>query len=316
MEPSRNLVDIFSEAGLEPKQMSNGQFRMKCPFRDNHKDGSGQMSFFVTPDMNSYHCFSCHEHGNLIRLLTTVFGVNYFEAVGMVRLSDHTPEKKDFDLDIFWDVDQPPEEFLSRGLTEETLKHFRIGTDPDGRIVIPYYKDFNNPTLLLGYQTREYVRGDRIVRNNKGFDKETYLYNYCPKEFSYVVVVEGQSDVLRLYQFGYNASALMGSHISDAQVKMLSKFDKVYLALDNDVPGRRATEEVYALLKDHVNIRLVPYTTKDPCECTVKREWETAFVNSTDYMQYALEMSIGWEDYLEMKDDVLRQIRKRDGLRK
>lgn len=274
------------------------------------------MSFFVTPDKNAYHCFSCHEHGNLIRLLTTAFGVNYFEAVGLVRLTDHTPTKKDFDLDLSWDINLPPDEFLSRGITEETLRHFLIGTDPEGRIVIPYYRDFNNPTLLLGYQTREY-RGDlRIVRNNKGFDKETYLYNYCPKEFNYVVLVEGQSDVLRLYQFGYNATALMGSHISDAQVKMLSKFDKVYLALDNDIPGRRAIEEVYALLKDHVNIRLVPYTTSDPCDCTVKRDWETAFVNSTDYMQYTLEMSLGWDEYLEMKDDVLRQIRKRDGLRK
>ena len=316
METSRSLIDIFREAGLEPKQQSNGQIRMKCPFRDNHKDGSGQMSFFVTPDKNAYHCFSCHEHGNLIRLLTTVFGVNYFEAVGLVRLTDHTPVKKDFDLDLSWDINLPPDEFLSRGITEETLRHFLIGTDPEGRIVIPYYRDFNNPTLLLGYQTREY-RGDlRIVRNNKGFNKDVYLYNYCPKEFSYVVLVEGQSDVLRLYQFGYNATALMGSHISDAQVKMLSKFDKVYLALDNDIPGRRATEEVYASLKDHVSIRLVPYTTSDPCDCTVKRDWETAFVNSTDYMQYTLEMSLGWDEYLEMKEDVLRQFRKRDGLRK
>ena len=63
METSRNLVDIFSAAGLEPKQMSNGQIRMKCPFRDNHKDGSGQMSFFVTPDKNAYQIgrASCRE---------------------------------------------------------------------------------------------------------------------------------------------------------------------------------------------------------------------------------------------------------------
>ena len=316
METSRTLLDIFSDAGLEPKQMGNGQIRMKCPFRDNHKDGSGQMSMFVSPDKNAYHCFSCHEHGNLIHLLTTMFKVNYFEAVGMVRLTDYTPDKKEFDLDLSWDVDLPPVEFLSRGLTEETLRHFRVGTDPDGRIVIPYYKDFNNPTVLLGYQTRGYMGDTRIVRNNKGFDKETYLYNYCPKEFSYVVLVEGQSDVWRLFQFGYNATALMGSHISDEQIKMLSKFDKVYLALDNDEPGRRATEEVYALLKDHVNIRLVPYTTSDPCDCIVKREWENAFVNSTDYMQYTLEMSLGWDGYLAMKDDVLRHLRKRDGLRK
>ena len=310
----RTLLDVFRDAELEPKQMSNGQIRMKCPFRENHKDGSGRMSFFVTPDKNCYHCFSCGESGNLIRLLTTTFGVNYFEAVGLVRLTDYTPDKKDFDLDLAWDIKVPPDEFLSRGITEETLEHFRVGTTPDGRIVIPYYKDFDNPTTLLGYQTREY-RGDmRIVRNSVGFDRDGYLYNYSPKEYNYAVLVEGQSDVMRLYQFGYNATALMGSHISATQVKMLSKFDKIYLALDNDLPGRRATEEAYYFLKDHVNIRLVPYTTSDPCDCSVKKDWETAFVNSTDYMQYALEMSMGWENYLEMKDEVLSSIRKRGGL--
>lgn len=313
-KPAKTLLEIFAEAGLEPKQMSNGQIRIKCPIRDNHKDGSGQMSCFVSPDKNAWHCFSCHEHGNLIHLLTKQFGVNYFEAVGLVRLTDYTPEKKEFDLDLMWDVNVPPAEYLSRGITEETLAHFRIGTASDGRIVIPYYKDFNNPTVLLGYQTREY-RGDlRIVRNSKGFDRDGYLYNYLPKEYSYTILVEGQSDVMRLYQFGYNATALMGSHISDTQVKMLAKFDKVYLALDNDLPGRRAVEEVYALLKDHVNIRLVPYTTADPCDCTNKRDWESAFVNSTDYMQYTLEMSMGWDEYLDMKDDVLRSLRKRGGL--
>jgi 5S rRNA maturation endonuclease (ribonuclease M5) len=240
--------------------------------------------------------------------------VNYFEAVGLVRLTDYSVERRDFDLDLSWDVKRPPEEFLSRGITEETLEHFRIGTTSDGRIVIPYYKDFSKPTVLLGYQTREY-RGDlRIVRNSKGFDRDGYLYNYSPKEFSYTVLVEGQSDVLRLFQFGYNATALMGSHVSKAQVGMLSKFDKVYLALDNDLPGRQATEEVYALLKDHVNIRLVPYVTKDPCECTSKKEWETAFLSSTDYMQYTLEMSQSWPDYLDMKDKVLRLLAKRDDL--
>lgn len=306
---SKSLLEIFSE--FEPKQMSNGQIRMMCPFRENHKDGSGQMSFFVNPEINGYHCFSCHEHGNLIRLLTTRFKVNYFEAVGLVRLTDYKVERADFDLDLAWDVKQPPEEFLSRGISEETLEHFRIGTTSDGRMVIPYYKDFSNPTDLLGYQTREYRDDLRIVRNSKSFDRDGYLYNYSPKEFSYTVLVEGQSDVLRLYQFGYNATALMGSHISDTQVEMLSKFDKVYLALDNDLPGRRATEEVYALLKDHVNIRLVPYTTSDPCDCVRKKDWETAFLNSTDYMQYTLEMSMSWPEYLDMKDEVLKMLKKR-----
>ena len=53
---SSNLLDIFSE--FSPQLMSNGQIRMECPFRENHTDGSGKMSFFVSPDINAYHCFA------------------------------------------------------------------------------------------------------------------------------------------------------------------------------------------------------------------------------------------------------------------
>lgn len=304
----RTLLEIFDD--YSPKVMSNGQIRMECPFRDKHKDGSGQMSFFVSPDINAYHCFSCKSKGNLVRLLTTKFGVNYFEAVGMVRLTDYKPEKKEFDLDLMWDVNTPPEEFLSRGYDKKTLKYFRVGMTEDGLICIPYYKDFSKPIDLLGYQTRVY-EPDRIVRNSKGFDKKDYLYN-LDFSYSYVVVVEGQSDVWRLHQFGYNATGLGGSDMSSWQSSQLSKFDRVYLALDNDSAGRRATEICHYLLKNHTDVRLVPYETKDPGSIETKKEWVDAFQNNTDYVVYSMEMSMGWEGYLEMRDEVIEELKRRE----
>jgi hypothetical protein len=74
---------------------------MECPFRENHEDGSGRISFFVSPDKNAYHCFSCNEHGNLVNLLTTKFEVGYFDAMELVTISDF--EKKDspeFELNL------------------------------------------------------------------------------------------------------------------------------------------------------------------------------------------------------------------------
>lgn len=304
----KTLLEIFDD--YSPRIMSNGQIRMECPFRDKHKDGSGNMSFFASPDINAYHCFSCKSKGNLVSLLTTKFGVNYFEAVGMVRLTDYTPEKKVFDLDLIWDIHKAPEEFLSRGYTRDTLKHFRVGITDDGEILIPYYKDFVKPFELLGYQTRVY-EPDRRVKNSKGFDKVDYIYN-LDYSYSYVVVVEGQSDVWRLYQHGYNASALMGSDMSKVQAEKLSKFDRVYLALDNDAAGRRGTEICHYLLKNHTDVRLVPYETKDPGECSSKKEWSDAFSANTDYVVYSMEMSMGWEGYLEMRDEVIEELKRRE----
>lgn len=304
-----SLMEIFKD--YSPVQMSNGQIRMECPFRDNHKDGSGRMSFFVSPDINAYHCFSCGAKGNLVRLLTTRFKVNYFEAVGLVRLTEYKKDKEEFDLDLSWDYNKLPAEFIKRGYSKDTLRHFRVGTTDNDEILIPYYKDFTHPVELVGYQKRWYSKGNRIVRNNKGFNKKEYLYNF-DTTYEYVVIVEGQSDVWRLYQYGYNACAVMGSDMSVWQRDRLSSFKRVYLALDNDTAGRRATEICNHLLKNHVEVLLVPYRSKDPGECS-RDEWIEAFSESTDYLVYSMEMSMGWEGYLDMRDEVLREISLRDG---
>lgn len=303
-----SLMEIFKD--YSPVQMSNGQIRMECPFRENHSDGSGRMSFFVSPDINAYHCFSCGAKGNLVKLLTTRFKVNYFEAVGLVRFTEYKKEKVEFDLDVMWDFHKSPEEFMHRGYSKDTLEHFRVGMTDTGEILIPYYKDFTHPIELTGYQKRWYVGDDRRVKNNKGFNKKEYLYN-LDTSYEYIILVEGQSDVWRLYQHGYNACALMGADLSFWQRDLLKQFKRVYLALDNDTAGRRGTEICYALLKNYVEVKLVPYVTKDPGECSSKAEWVRAFTDSTDYLVYSMEMSMGWDGYLDMRDEVLDEVNRR-----
>jgi len=246
----------------------------------------------------------------LVKLLTTRFKVNYFEAMGLVHHDEYKPEPKAFDLDVMWDFNKAPKEFLKRKYSKETLKHFRVGVTDDDEILIPYYEDFKHPINLLGYQKRWYYP-DRRVLNSKHFNKKEYLYN-LDLSFTYTVLVEGQSDVWRLYQHGYNACALMGNSISPWQIEQLSKFDRVYLALDNDSAGRKGVEACYFFLKNHVDVRLIPYTTKDPGECVSKDAWVEAFQNNTDYAVYSMEMAIGWDGYLDMRDEVIREISRKE----
>lgn len=292
---------------FEPRKIANGQLRMMCPFRENHTDGSGEMSFFVSPDINAYHCFSCKAHGNLVKFLVTQ-GVNYFEAVGMVKLTDHVAKKEEFDLDIHWTI-QPPREFIKRGFSRETLKHFKLGVIDDGWMVIPFYKSFHKASELVGYQ-RRIENPDRVVINNKGFNKAEYLYN-LDTSYDYVIVVEGYSDAMRLYQHGYNATAVLGADVSKWQANEIGKFRHVYAAFDNDKAGRRATEILYHQIKNATEVKMIPYLTKDPGNCISKRNWEIAFENSTDYIIYSMEMSIGQDDYLEMKEQVLKDLKHR-----
>ena len=103
----------------------------------------------------------------------------------------------------------------------------------------------------------------------------------------------------------------MGADLSFWQRDLLKQFKRVYLALDNDTAGRRGTEICYALLKNYVEVKLVPYVTKDPGECSSKAEWVRAFTDSTDYLVYSMEMSMGWDGYLDMRDEVLDEVNRR-----
>lgn len=301
-----SLLDIFSEHS--PRLLSSGQIRMECPFRENHEDGSGKQSFFISPDINAVHCFSCGYKGSLVRLLTTKFDIGYFKAVEYVNLSDFVREKKEFELDIVW-KQKPPRPFLKRGFTKDTLKHFQLGVTDDGWMIIPFYDNFENPKKLVGYQKRK-DKPERVVINSTGFDKRHYLYN-LDTSYDYVVLVEGYSDVFRLYQHGYNSCSTLGTSLSDEQVELLQSFDTVYLARDNDLPGREATERDNHLLSKHVNIKVIPYTHKDPGACLSPKVWEKAFNSATDYLEYSIAMSMEWDGYLDMRNKVLKNYDKK-----
>ena len=300
---TKDLLEVFSE--FSPVKMSNGQIRMECPFRDNHTDGSGKMSFFVSPEIGAYHCFSCGCKGNAVKLLTTSFGVNYFDAVELVKIPDFTEKKvSEFDLDITWEI-KPPEDFLNRGFTRSTLKHFKFGITKGDWIIIPFYLD----GVLKGFQKRK-NHPDRIVLNSTGFKKSEYLYN-LDLSYEYVIVVEGYSDVMRLYQHGYNAVAILGAEVSKWQAEQISKFKRVYLAFDNDDAGRNATEICYHQIKNNTDVKLIPYNTKDPGECLSKKLWAKHFSEATDYAEYTVSMSMYLEGYLEMKNKVLYHLKHR-----
>ena len=302
------LLDILKD--YNPTLMSNGEIKMDCPFRENHPDGKGHDSFFISPDKGLCHCFSCGKGIKLFSLLTVKFELSVSEALDI-----STPTIEDYHKDKPWEMDisyevTPPKEFLGRGFSKKTLGHFKFGYTEDGWILIPFYERFTKLSKLIGYQKRKQIHGKRVVINSKGFKKADYLYN-LDTSYDYVIVVEGYSDVMRLYQFGYNAVALLGADISDWQAEQIRKFQHVYLATDNDNPGRRAIEKLYFALKDHTDVMLIPYPTKDPGECISKKIWDKAFFSATDYVTYSLQMAMGWDGYLDMRDDVIRMMKRR-----
>lgn len=162
-----------------------------------------------------------------------------------------------------------------RGLTLDTIRRYRLGY-ADGDNLIPHLRQQRLPLsaarrLGLLRRGREFL-GERIVFPalhdgqpvwliGRAFrcrpDAPKYLGLPGPKPLlgwdearheREVYVVEGPFDWLTLCQWGLSAVALLGSHASPEALQALARFERVYLALDNDEAGQAATERLMAAL--------------------------------------------------------------------
>jgi len=96
------------------------------------------------------------------------------------------------------------------------------------------------------------------------------------KNKDYVILVEGVFDAMKLHMWGFNVIAILGTKLSGYNRSLLlSNFDRIYVALDNDIkenntnPGQEAAAKIIKSIGDEVdtfNVLLPP--GKDPDECT------------------------------------------------
>jgi DNA primase len=63
-----------------------------------------------------------------------------------------------------------------------------------------------------------------------------------------VILTEGPFDWLTAVQWGLPAAALAGSNVSKAALRALARFRRVFVVMDNDAAGRRATGELSSAL--------------------------------------------------------------------
>ncbi len=100
------------------------------------------------------------------------------------------------------------------------------------------------------------------------FDKSSVLYGLdmardAIRQHDAIVIVEGYVDVIALHQHGYrNVVAPLGTALTAEHVQMLKKRTKnIYLALDADSAGIRATLKGLQTLHDNLDAQLVPVPT-------------------------------------------------------
>ena len=129
-----NILEVLDS--FSPTQLSNGEIKMHCPFKENHSvDSQGRKQMFVNSDLNRYHCFSCGAKGLATKLLTGKLGVPLSDAIEIVQLENFgdsftpfeeqesiEPNAREWIPDHLINFDEAPIEFLERGFLPNLLQ--------------------------------------------------------------------------------------------------------------------------------------------------------------------------------------------------
>jgi DNA primase len=151
-------------------------FRARCPFH-----GEKTPSFFVSPSRGTYYCFGCNAKGDIFTFVEKFEGVDFMGALKIladragvpveVGLEDRkVKDTKDRLFSLMEDATTFFEEnikkdaealsYLSkRGLTEDTIRNFRIG------YALPEWRSLNEYLKSKGYSEKEIA--------DSGMGKET-----------------------------------------------------------------------------------------------------------------------------------------------
>ncbi|MFA5925602.1 MAG: CHC2 zinc finger domain-containing protein [Parcubacteria group bacterium] len=80
MEIARQYPIYEIASGNLTLKQSGDKFLSLCPFHDEK-----HASFFIFTKTNTFHCFGCQEHGDVIKLTMYLHGINFKEAVRMLQ---------------------------------------------------------------------------------------------------------------------------------------------------------------------------------------------------------------------------------------
>lgn len=165
---------------------------------------------------------------------------------------------------LWSDSGKPGRDYLleKRGLSEETAKSFQLGYIPTfvkhqlrGRIIFPIFDPSKN---LIAVSSREIFKSEKNflpIYWHESYQKPFYLYGIenAYKDFrkaKFAIVVEGQFDVLQLYNHGiHNVVGLCGNKMSDVQISVVNRYcQEIVLLLDKDenLSGQHGANKILA----------------------------------------------------------------------
>lgn len=162
-----------------------------------------------------------------------------------------------------------------KGYTDQELVAADLVGEKNGRV----YDRFRNRLMFPIIDVRGNVVGfgGRVLDDSKPkylnsnetviFNKRKNLFglNYAKKtKQNYMILVEGNIDVVSLHQFGFdNAVASLGTSLTEEHAALLSRYtEEVVLTYDSDEAGQRAAQRAIPML-EKVGIKVKVLNMKD-----------------------------------------------------
>lgn len=152
--------------------------------------------------------------------------------------------------------DCPPEisYMFERGFTVDTLDEWQIGYDErSARITIPVYDEHGK---LVGVKARAWqkqkkpkylILGDKEDQSRYGwphYEKSLIVFglHMLDAPVPVLVLVEGELDVIALWQIGIPAVCTGSAHLSNTQARLIRQWcDELIVFYDSNTAGRNAT---------------------------------------------------------------------------
>jgi 5S rRNA maturation endonuclease (ribonuclease M5) len=250
--------------------------------------------------------------GNLLQLITLLTDKTDGEARRMIKklpdvplsdlldkalVEDKVHEIPQMVVDGFIDqLNQRAIDYLSgRGFDKETIEYFEVGYDSDNDFIVVPIR--NHKQQIVGLNGRS-IEGKRFKISKKTHRNKILFNINNAKKYGTAIVCESQFDVMRLHQAGFpNGICPMGSHVSDDQFHMMSRyFTRVIIATDADAAGRsmgmkisnKLHHRVIEWAVDDVNKRSIyPNKAKDIGDLT-DSEIQKVIQNSVTDWEYRL----------------------------
>ncbi len=185
----KNKLDVVDVVGSYVKLTKAGRnYRASCPFH-----AEKNPSFFVSPERQMWHCFSCNKGGSIFDFVMEIEGVEFSDALRTlaqragVELKKIDPKLKTEKSRLYEicnlasrfyvkqleasQMGKKMKKYLaSRGLKEETIKNWQIGYAPGGwRALFNFLKEHGYPEseiiksgLAVAVDSREKQPYDRF----------------------------------------------------------------------------------------------------------------------------------------------------------